>query len=147
MCASFIKCDLSCLIFSCVFNKSQRAKSYHSDLCGEDGHDANIGGLVKHHRYEPVTFGVPVGGGGALNSGAIILLDDAGDHILEVLAQLGKLLDALLNDLLRPLVNFVSLVHELAATNHGLHCILRNLLNLLGVEVLVVVELGHAILN
>jgi hypothetical protein len=78
-----------------------------------------------------------------LNSGAIILLDDAGDHILEVLAQLGELLNALLNDLLGPLVDLVALVNEVVAANDSLDSVLSDLGNLLGVEVLIVFEFCH----
>ena len=78
-----------------------------------------------------------------MNSGAIILLDDAGDNILEVLAQLGEFLNALLNDLLGPLVDLVALVNEVVAANDSLNGVFSDLGNLLGVEVLIVLEFCH----
>jgi hypothetical protein len=78
-----------------------------------------------------------------LDSGAIILLDDASDNILEVLAQLSELLNALLNDLLGPLVDLVALVNEVIAANDSLDGVLSDLGNLLGVEVLIVFEFCH----
>lgn len=115
-----------------------------SDLCGKDGHNANVGGLVQHDGNETISFGVPIGGGRTLNARAVILLDDASHDVLEVLAQLCKFLNDLLNDLLGPLVDFVALVDELGATNDSLDGVLCNALHLLGVEVLIVLEISHS---
>ena len=71
------------------------------------------------------------------------MLDDAGDHILEFLVQLGQVLDAALNDLLTPLVDFLALVLDLVGANHVVDSFFSNFLNVLRVELRLVFKVGH----
>ena len=83
-----------------------------SDRHGEDGDDAEEGLRTELDGDKSVLLGLPVGGGGGLESGAVVLRDDAGNRVLEGLGETRELLDACLDDLLAPLVNFLLLVHD-----------------------------------
>ena len=69
-------------------------------------------------------------GGGRLKARAVILHYDAGYRILKRFVELGQVLDARLNDLLAPLVNFVFLILNPGVAFHDqFHGLLCNLLH------------------
>ena len=69
-------------------NGCRRLKGASSDLHAEDSDNADVGGLAELYGDETVGLGVPEGGGGRCDGRAIVLLDDARDHVLELLVQL-----------------------------------------------------------
>ena len=87
--------------------------SHLSDCHGVDGHYAIEGGVTVLNRDETVPLGVPEGCGGGLKTGAVILQEDARYGVLEWLAELVKILNAALDDLLAPMVHLVLLIGDL----------------------------------
>ena len=114
-----------------------------SDAHAEGSHNADVGGLAELHGDETVRFRVPEGAGSWSHSRAIVLLDDAGDHILEFLVQLGQVFDAAFNDLLTPVVDFLALVLDLVGANHVVDSFFSDFLHVLGVELSLVFKVGH----
>ena len=75
-----------------------------------------------------------------MESRAVILLEDAGDHVFEVLAELSETLQDQLDYLLTPLAGLVALESGVLVNEHLTDRILGDLLYLFRVEVSVVFE-------
>ena len=75
-----------------------------------------------------------------MESRAVILLEDAGDHVFEVLAELSETLQDQLDYLLTPLAGLVPLEGGVLVNEHLTDRILGDLLYLFRVEVSVVFE-------
>ena len=71
------------------------------------------------------------------------MLDDACHNVLEFFLELGKILDAGLNDLLGPLVDSLTLVLDLIGTNDVVDGLLGDALHGLGIELVLVLKVGH----
>ena len=118
---------------------------YISDCHREYGHYAEEGLRSQLHGDETVLLCLPVGGGGRLQTGAVVLCYDASDCVLKRFCETGELLDARFDDLLAPLVHFLLLVDDIVGADHLLDGLLSDLLDLLRVEVLIIIEVVHFI--
>lgn len=85
---------------------------------------------------------VPVGGNSWLDSSAIILLHDACYYVLGGLIEFCELFYAIFNDLLSPLVDFLSLVDSIWVYDTFDH-VLNDLIDLRRVKVHVIFEFCH----
>ena len=83
-----------------------------SDRHGEDSDDTEESFSTQLHRYKTIFLSFPMCGSGGLEARAVILHYDAGYRILKRFVKFGQVLDARLNDLLTPLVNFVFLIRN-----------------------------------
>ena len=93
-------------------------------------------------RDETVVLHVPSAGCRRLHACAIILLNHARYNVLHGLLELGQLLDAVLDDLLRPLRDLVAVVDRVRVENTRDH-ITHQLLDLGRVELRVVLKVCH----
>ena len=60
-----------------------------SDLQANNSDAADVGVVLKTHRNQAVCLGVPPARGRRMQSRAVILLENAGHDIFEILAELG----------------------------------------------------------
>ena len=71
------------------------------------------------------------------------MCDDASDSILEWLHETCELLNAGFDNLLAPLVDLFLLIDDIVGADDLLDCSLRDLFDLLGIEVLIIVKVVH----
>ena len=83
-----------------------------SDTHGENSDDTEESLTTQLHGNKTILLGFPMSCGGRLQTRAVILHYDAGYRILKRFVKFGQVLDARLNDLLTPLVNFVFLIRN-----------------------------------
>ena len=114
-----------------------------SDLHGEDCDNTDVGGLAQLDGDQAIRCAIPIGARSWGNRRSIVLLDDACHHVLEFFLELGKILDAGLNDLLGPLVDSLTLVLDLIGTNDVVDGLLGDALHGLGIELVLVLKVGH----
>ena len=130
-------------------NKVSEYEAYNADYISychcEDRHYAEERLRSQLHRYETVLLCLPVSGGRRLQPGAVVLCYDAGHSVLKRFCETGELLDAGLDNLLAPLVNFLLLVDDVVGADDLLDSLLSDLLDLLRVEVLIIIEVVHFI--
>ena len=125
---------------------AQRPLSARSDLNGENSDHADNCPAVVLDGDETIRADVPVRGYRRLQAGAVVLLNNARYNILGGFVEFRQLLDAVLDDLLRPLVYLLSLV-DCVGVDYALDYVLNDLVYLRGVEVLVVLEVCHFVLK
>ena len=114
-----------------------------SDLHAEDSNNTDVGRLAQLHWDQTIWLRVPKSARGWGNCGAIVLLDDAGDDVLKLFVELGQILDALLDDLLGPLVDLLTLVLYLIWTNNIVNSFFGDALNILRIELILVFKICH----
>ena len=71
----------------------------------------------------------------------VILLKDAGDYVFEILAELRQRFQDQLDYLLTPLASLVTLERGVLVNEHLADSVLRDLLDLFGVEISVIFKL------
>ena len=71
----------------------------------------------------------------------VILLKDAGDYVFEILAELRQRFQDQLDYLLTPLASLVTLERRVLVNKHLADSVLRDLLDLFGVEISVIFKL------
>jgi hypothetical protein len=80
-----------------------------------------------------------------LQTGAVVLCNNASHSVLKRLSEASELLDACFDNLLAPLVHFLLLVDNVVGADDLLDGLLSDLLDLLGIEVLIIIEVVHFI--
>ena len=73
----------------------------------------------------------------------VVLCDNASHCILEWLCKTCELLDTSFDDLLAPLVYFLLLINDVVGADDLFDSCLGDLLDLLGVEVLIIIKVVH----
>ena len=114
-----------------------------SDLRAEDCDDANVSRLAELHGNQTIGLGVPEGACCGSDGGSIVLLNDASDDVLELFVELGEVFDARLNNLLRPLIDLLSLVFNLIGTDDIVYSFFGDALNILRIKFILVLKVGH----
>ena len=115
----------------------------HSDLKAHNGNAADVRVVLELNRDQSVGLRIPVAGGGRVEPRAVILLQNARYHVLELLAQLRESFEDEFDNLLGPLAGFVPVEGGVLVDEDLADCFLRDLLHLFGVEVSVVFEICH----
>ncbi len=135
--------DESIVLFKFVFIVFEAVIYNESNSHGEYGHDTEEGLRAQLNRDKTVLLGLPIGGGGWLQTWTVVLCDDASHCILKLLGKTCELLNAGFDDLLAPLVDFLFLVDNVVWADDLLDGRLSDLFDLLRIEVLIIVEVVH----
>ena len=113
-----------------------------SNLNCEYGDHANDSAAIVLNGDQTIRPDIPVGGNSWLNSSAIILLHDTCYYVLGWLIEFCELLYAIFDNLLGPLVDFLSLIDSIWVYDAFYH-VLDDLIDLRRVKVHVIFEFCH----